>query len=78
MKRLRRVTEGLISDKQECFTLGTWWEDLIFNLKYIYEKAWEKKPRVCFMDLEMAYDGINMEALWQVLRMHYVSGKLLN
>ena len=33
---------------------------------------------VSFMDLEKAYDRVNMEALWQVLRMYVVDGKLLN
>ena len=31
-----------------------------------------------FMNLEKAYDRINKESLWQVLRMYYVDGKLLN
>ena len=30
------------------------------------------------MDLEKAYDRVNREALWKVLRMCDVSGKLLN
>ena len=33
---------------------------------------------VNFMDLEKAYDGVNREALWNVLRMYDVAGKLLN
>ena len=33
---------------------------------------------VGFMDLEKAYDRVNREALWQVLRMYDVGGKLLN
>ena len=30
------------------------------------------------MKLEKAYDSINMEVIWQVLRMYDVGGKLLN
>ena len=33
---------------------------------------------VGFMNLEKAYDWVNREALWQVLRMYDVGGKLLN
>ena len=33
---------------------------------------------VGFMDLEKAYNRVNREALWQVLRMYDVGGKLLN
>ena len=33
---------------------------------------------VGFMDLEKAYERINREVLWQVLRMYDVVGKLLN
>ena len=33
---------------------------------------------VGFIDLEEAYDRVNTEALWQVLRMYDVGGKLLS
>ena len=33
---------------------------------------------VVFMDLEKVYDRVNMEALWQVLRMYNVGGKMLS
>ena len=41
----------------------------------------EKKKRrvyVGFIDLEKLYDRVNKEALWQVLRMYDVIGKLLS
>ena len=31
-----------------------------------------------FMDLEKAYDRVNREALWLLVRMYDVGGKLLN
>ena len=33
---------------------------------------------VGFMELEKLYDRVNKQALWQVLRMYIVGGKLLN
>ena len=74
------MVEGLIDDEQERFRAGSGCVDQIFTLKQIGEKAREKKRRVYvgFMDLEKAYDRVNREALWQVLRMYDVGGKLLN
>ena len=31
-----------------------------------------------FMDLEKVYDRVNREALWQMLRMYDLGGKLLS
>ena len=33
---------------------------------------------VCFIDSEKVYDRVNKEALWQVLRMYDLEGKLLS
>ena len=48
----------------------------IFTLNQIGDK--KCRVYVGFMDLEKAYDRVNMEALWQVLRIYDVGGKLLN
>ena len=47
---------------------------------WIGEKAREKKRRVyvSFIDLGNAYDRVNSEALWQLLRMYGVSDKMLS
>ena len=72
MDRVRRVTEGLNDDEQGGFRAGRVCIDQIFTLKYISEKAREKKRRayVGSIDLEKAYDKVNREALCQVLRMY--------
>ena len=53
--------------------------DRIFTLKQIGESARERaRVHVSFMNLEKAYERVNREALWQVLRMYDVGTKLLN
>src|SRR5678815_4343494 len=44
------------------------------------EKMREKKNKLYlgFMDLQQAYDRVNREALWQVLVIYGVGGRLLN
>ena len=46
MKRVRRVTEGLIDDEQAGFRSGRGCVDQIFTLKQTDKKAQEKKRRV--------------------------------
>ena len=73
------MTEGLIDDEQGRFRAGRGCVDLIFTQKQIGENAWEKKYRVYvgFIDLERAYNRVNRKALWQVLRIYDVGGRLL-
>ena len=80
MDRVSRVTDGLTDYEQEDFRSGRGSVDQIFTLKKIDEKAREKKRKsyVDFMDLGEGYDRVNKEAIWQVLRMYDVCGKLLN
>jgi hypothetical protein len=80
VERVRRVTEELIGEEQGAFRSGRGCIDQIFTLKQMTEKVKEKKKKLYlgFMDLQQAYDRINREALWQVLLMYGVGGKLLN
>ena len=65
------MTEGLIDDEQGGFRCGSGYIDQIFTLKHICLKAREKKGKVYlnFMELKKAYDRVNRETLWQVLKM---------
>ena len=54
--------------------------DQFFTLKQVSEKAIDKKRRVYvgFIVLEKPYNRVNRKALWQVLRMYDLRGKLLS
>src|SRR5678815_5992993 len=80
VERVRRVTEGLIGEEQGAFRSGRGCVDQIFTLKQMIEKRQEKENKLYlgFMDLQQAYDRVNREALWQVLVIYGVGGRLLN
>ena len=80
VERVRRVTEDMIGEEQGAFRSGRGCVDQIFTLKQMSEKMREKKKSLYlgFMDLQQAYDRINLEALWKVLMLYGVSGRLLN
>ena len=54
--------------------------DQIFTVKSVAEKYVSKgrKLYAAFMDLEKAYDRVDREGLWEVLRIYGVGGQLLN
>ena len=77
--RIRRLNGSFTDDEQGGFMAGRRCVDQIFTLKQIGKKSREKKRSVFgFYRLEKAYDGVNKEALWQLLRMYDVGGKLLS
>ena len=66
----------MIDAQQGGFRAGIGCVNLIFTQNQIGVKAPKKKVYVGFIDLEKAYDRVNRIALWQVLRMYDVGGKL--
>src|SRR5277367_2527837 len=70
----------MVGDEQGGFRKGRGCVDQIFALRQLVEKCgrYDKKLYAAFMDLEKAYDRIDREGLWQVLRMYGVESKLLN
>ena len=70
---------GLIDDEEGGFRVGKGCVDQILTLKQIGEKNGRKNVKyVGFMNFEKPYDRVNREALWRMLRMYDVDGKLLN
>ena len=65
------MSGGLSDYEQGSFRAGRRSVDQIFTLNQIGEKKYMRKNvvYVSFIDLERAYDRVNREALWQVLKM---------
>ncbi len=77
-ERLMEVTEGKVSKEQGGFRKGRGYVDQIFAMKMLVEEylGKDKKLYAAFMDLEKAYDRVD-RALWSVLKIYGVGGKLL-
>ncbi len=73
------VTEGKVSEEQGEFRKGKGCVDQIFAMKMIVEEYLRKGESVyaAFMDLEKAYDITDRKALWDVLKIYGVRGRLL-
>ena len=80
INRIRDRTERVILEVQGGFRRGRGCMDQIFVVRQICEKYMAKGKDVyfAFMDLEKAYDRIDRSAMWSVLGMYGVDGKLLN
>ncbi len=77
--RLMQVTEKKVSDEQGGFRKGKSCVDLIFAVKMLVEEYLRKDRKLyaALMDLEKAYDMVNREALWNVLKIYGVGGQLM-
>ncbi len=78
-ERLMQITEKKVNDEQRGFRKGKSCVDQIFAIKMLVEEylGKGKKLYAAFMDLEIAYDRVDREALWNVLRIYGVRGQLM-
>lgn len=72
-RRLREQVEEKIGNWQHGFRPGRSTTDLVFAMKMLFEKGWEwgKDKCVAFIDMEKAFDRVNREKLWGVMREAY-------
>ena len=79
IERVRSLTEELIGEEQCGFRSGRGCVDQVFVLKQMSEKFVDKNKSlyVAYMDLEKAYDRIDRDAMWRVLDMYGIRGRLL-
>ncbi len=79
-ERLMEVTEGKVSEEQGGVRKGRGCVDQIFAMKRLVEEYYlgkDKKLYAAFMDLGKAYDRVDREALWSVLKIYGVGRQLL-
>ena len=59
-----------LPDVQADFRKGRWTRDQIANLRWIMEKAreFQKSIYFCFIDYTKAFDCVDQNKLWQILK----------
>ena len=79
INRIRDKTESVIAEVQGGFRKGRGCTDQTFIVRQIGEKYIAKGKDVyfAFLDLEKAYDRVDREAMWRVLKIYGIGGSLL-
>ena len=77
--RITDKTENVIAEVQSGFRRGRGCTDQIFIVRQICEKYLGKGKDVyfAFLDLEKAYDRVERDAMWNVLKLYGIGGRLL-
>ena len=80
INRIRDGTEDTLKEEQCGFRRGRGCVDQVFVVRQGCEKylAKGKDSYWAFMDLEKAYDRVDREAMWRMLSMYGIGGKLLS
>ena len=68
-EKIRKKIEPYLEEEQHGFRPNRSTIDLIFAIRMLFEKFWEKnKPIIAvFLDIEKAYDSIPRHLIWEVL-----------
>ena len=78
-RRLRNIIEPQLEEEQYGFRPNRSTIDLIFSIRMLMEKYWEKGKDLfmVFMDIEKAYDSVKRVKIWECLRKRKVPEGLL-
>ena len=68
--RLQQYVNNDLSDVQAGFRKGRGMRDQITNIRWIMEKAREFQKNIyfCFIDYAKAFDCVNQNKLWKILK----------
>ena len=66
--RLQQYTNEELSDVQDGFRKGKGIRDQIANIRWITEKAREFQKNICFIDSTKAFDCVDHNKLWKIIK----------
>src|ERR1043165_3102998 len=80
MNRLRTEVDRTLREEQAGFRPGRSCNEQIFTLRNIIEQSREfnKELLVNFVDFRKAFDSINRDTLWNIVRLYGVPEKYIN
>ena len=76
--RLQQYVNHELPDVQAGFRKGRGTRDQIANIRWIIKKAWElqKIIYICFIDYDKAFDCVDQNKLWKILKEMEILGHL--
>lgn len=80
LERLKETTDAVLRDEQAGFRQNRSCTDQISTLRIIVEQSieWNSSLYINFVDYEKAFDSLDRETLWKLLRHYGVPQKLTN
>ena len=79
INRIRDKEENVIAEVQSGFRKDRGFTDQIFIVRQMCEKYLGKGKDMyfAFLDLEKVYDRVDRDAMWNILRLYGIGGRLL-
>ena len=74
--RLQQYMNREFPDVQACFTKGRRTRDQIANILWTIKKAREFQKNICFLDYAKAFDCVDHNKLWKILKEMGIPGHL--
>nr|KAG5699276.1 hypothetical protein BaRGS_000478 [Batillaria attramentaria] len=80
LERMREAVNPMLRDQQAGFRRNRSCADQIASLRIIVEQSleWNSPLYINFIDYEKAFDSVDREALWKLLRHYGVPGKIIS
>nr|KAG5693510.1 hypothetical protein BaRGS_006212 [Batillaria attramentaria] len=80
LERMREAVDPMLRDQQAGFRKNRSCADQIASLRIIVEQSleWNSPLYINFIDYEKAFDSVDREALWKLLRHYGVPGKIIS